>query len=189
MNYEACKTELEKRLKPSRFRHSCGVADTAAFLAERFGLDVEQARFAGLLHDCARDFPNDTMIAEAEKRGIAFGAVERTMPLLLHAPLGAFRVSEVYGIEDADIKQAIARHTVGGASMTPLDKVIYFADMMEPTRDYPGVEELRRAAREESLDAMTLAGLSQSILFVTKKGHLIHPDTVIARNEILLAQA
>ena len=47
MNYEACKTELEKRLKPSRFRHSCGVADTAAFLAERFGLDVEQARFAG----------------------------------------------------------------------------------------------------------------------------------------------
>lgn len=189
MNYEECKAELEKRLKRSRFLHSVGVADTAAFLAERFGLDVEKARLAGLLHDCAREFSNDDMISEAEKRGIAIGDVERFMPLLLHAPLGARRAEEIYGVKDADILRAIERHTVGASGMTPLDKVIYFADMMEPTRDYPGVEELRRAAREDSLDDMTLEGLSRSISFVVEKGHLIHPDTVIARNELLLMKA
>lgn len=188
MDYEEIERELSRRLKKSRYEHSLGVADTAAFLARRFGADEEKARLAGLLHDCAREFPNETLLAESDARGIEYGEVERAMPLLLHAPLGGFRAKEIYGVGDAEILRAIARHTVGGAAMAPLDKIIYFADMMEPTRDYPGVEELRRLAREASLDEMTLAGLTRSITFVLEKGHLIHPDTVLARNELLLAR-
>ena len=187
MEINRIERELSRRLKKSRYEHSLGVADTAAFLARRFGMDEEKARLAGLLHDCARAFPNEALRAEADARGILYGEVERTMPLLLHAPLGAHIAREVYGVEDADVLCAIARHTVGGAAMSPLDKIIYFADMMEPTRDYPGVEELRRLAREASLDEMTLAGLTRSIAFVLEKGHLIHPDTVLARNALLLA--
>ena len=84
------------------------------------------------------------------------------------------------------VEQAIWRHTVGGTGMTDLDKSIWVADMVEPGRDYPGVEELRRLAKTASLDDMVLEGLSQSIRFVVAKGHLIHPDTVLARNELLL---
>ena len=188
MNYEEMKAELQKRLKPGRFRHSLGVADTAVFLARRFGVDEEKARVAGLLHDCAREFPNDTLIEEAVRRGIAVEPLERSMPLLLHAYIGAERVKEIYGVEDAEICQAIYRHTVGGGNMTPLDKIIWYADMIEPNRDYPEVEHLRRLAREASLDEMVLVGLSESIVFVVRKGHLVHPATVQARNEILLAQ-
>ena len=36
------------------------------------------------------------------------------------------------------------------------------------------------------LDEMILTGLSESIIFVTQKNSLIHPNTVIARNELLL---
>ena len=164
MNYEEMKAELARRLKPGRFRHSLGVADTAAFLARRFGVDEEKARLAGLLHDCAREFPNDSMIAEAEKRGIEVELLERSMPLLLHA-------------------------YIGGSQMTPLDKIIWYADMIEPSRDYPEVEHLRQLAREASLDEMVLTGLSESIIFVVQKGHLVHPATVQARNEILLARS
>ena len=92
------------------------------------------------------------------------------------------------GVEDAAISQAIARHTVGGPEMTVLDKIIWYADMIEPGRDFPGVDELRELGRTASLDAMLLAGLSHSIVFVVEKGHLIHPATVLARNEILLNQ-
>ncbi len=187
MEFGEMKKALAARLKKSRYEHSLGVSETAAFLAGRFGVDPEQARLAGLLHDCARAIPNEKMRAEAEARGISFGEVERAMPLLLHAPLGAILAREEYGVGDEDILRAIARHTVGGAGMTALDKIIYFADMIEPTRDYPDVEELRRLSREDSLDGMTLAGLSRSIAFVLEKGHLIHPDTVLARNELLLA--
>lgn len=186
MTYEEMKELLKKSLKESRYIHSLGVADTAAFLAERFGVSVEKARIAGLLHDCAREFPNAEMEQEAAKRGISYGPVEKAMPLLLHGYIGSILISEKYQVSDGEISQAIYRHTVGGEHMTKLDKIIYFADMIEPSRDYPGLEELRRLSREASLDEMLLAGLSQSILFVTKKGHLIHTDTVIARNELIL---
>ena len=187
MTYDEMKELLKNSLKESRYIHSVGVADTAAFLAERFGVSVEKARIAGLLHDCAREFPNEEMDHEADKRGISYGPIEKTMPLLLHGYIGALLISEKYQVNDSEISQAIYRHTVGGEKMTKLDKIIYFADMIEPSRNYPGLEELRRLSREASLDEMLLAGLSQSILFVTKKGHLIHPDTVLARNELILA--
>ena len=186
MSYEAMEAELASRLKDSRFRHCLGVAETAVFLAHRFGDDEKRARVAGLLHDCAREYRNEDMLAEAQRRGIAIGEVERAMPLLLHAYIGARRVREIYHVDDAMVEQAIWRHTVGGTGMTDLDKIIWFADMVEPGRDYPGVEELRRLAKTASLDDMVLEGLSQSIRFVVAKGHLIHPDTVLARNELLL---
>ncbi len=186
MGYEEMRALLEKSLKPSRYQHSLGVAETAVLLAQRFGVNEEQARIAGLLHDCAREYRNEDLITEAEKRLIVVGDIERQMPLLLHAYVGSRLVTEKYGISDHAIEQAIWRHTVGGAKMTKLDKIIWFADMIEPNRDYPGVEELRSLAKTAALDDMVLAGLTQSIAFVLHKGGLIHPDTVIARNEILL---
>ena len=141
---------------------------------------------AGLLHDCARQYPNEQLAAEAERRGIRIGQVERAMPLLLHAYIGASLIREEYGIDDEEIARAVYRHTVGGSNMTVLDKIIYFADMIEPGRAYPEVEDLRRLSREAGLDEMVLEGLTQSIIFVAAKGHLLHPDTIAARNDILL---
>ncbi len=186
MNYEEMKIKLQSRLKPSRYEHSVGVAETAAFLAGRFNLDVEMARVAGLLHDCARQYTNEQLPGEAQRRGIAIGAVEREMPLLLHGYVGAQLIAEEYGVDSPEIAQAIYRHTVGGSQMTDLDKIVYFADMIEPHRDYPEVEELRRLSREASLNEMILEGMDQSIIFVVHKGHMLHPDTIAARNDILL---
>ena len=185
-NIEKWRDMLKSRLKPNRYEHSLGVAETAKFLAARFGLDEEKAYIAGLLHDCAREYENGALPAEARKRGIIIGEVEEHSPLLLHAYVGAKRLAEIYGVEDEEIAQAVWRHTVGGKNMTDLDKIIYFADMIEPGRSYPQVEELRRYAREKSLDEMTLKGFNESILFIVAKGELIHPATIQARNELLL---
>ena len=186
LSFAEMKDILKKRLKSSRYEHSLGVSDTAVFLAKRFGVDETKAKVAGLLHDCAREYANDELLAEAKKRGITVGAIEKARPLLLHAYVGAFRVRELYKVDDKTIEQAIWRHTVGGANMTDLDKIVWFADMIEPGRDYPEVARLRKLAQEAALDEMLLAGLSDSILFVVQQGNLVHPDTVIARNEILL---
>ncbi|BAL84027.1 putative metal-dependent phosphohydrolase [Selenomonas ruminantium subsp. lactilytica TAM6421] len=186
MSYEEMQQLLQKSLKPGRYEHSLGVAETAVFLARRFGVDEQKARVAGLLHDCAREFRNEDLISEAEKRLIVVEPLERRMPLLLHAYVGSRLVAEKYGVNDNDIEQAIWRHTVGGPQMTELDKIIWFADMIEPHRDYPEVEMLRGLARTAGLDEMLLVGLTESIAFVLRKGGLVHPATVNARNEILL---
>ena len=178
--------ELMSRLKKSRFAHSIGVADTAVRIADRFGVDREKTYVAGLLHDCAREFENEQLPLEAIKRRIPINEVELATPLLLHAPIGARMVTEIYGVDDPEIIQAIERHTVAARNMSPLDKIIYFADMIEPHREYPGVEELRRLSREASLDEMFFTGLEQTILFIVSKNAPLHPQTVDARNFLLL---
>ena len=187
-SYEEMRAILEQQLTPSRYRHSLGVADTAAMLARRFGMNEERARVAGLLHDCGRVYETSDLPLEARRRGIPIGKIESVMPLLLHAYIGAYLIYEVYGVNDAVIAQAIWRHTVGGANMTALDKIIYYADMIEPSRAYPEVEHLRELARTASLDEMMLVGLTESIIFVAQKGGLIHPDTITARNELILSR-
>lgn len=186
LSLDDMKKELEKRLKKSRYVHSLGVMETSVALAKRFGVDVEKAAVAGLLHDCGREYETENLVREAERWGISFSNIERTMPLLLHAYVGAARARELYGVEDGEILAAIYTHTVGGADMTDLQKIVWFADMIEPNRDYPGVDVLRECAREGALDEMVLEGLTQSIIFVAKKGRLLHPMTIRARNDILL---
>ena len=186
MTVDEMRRELQRRLKRSRFAHSIGVANTAVTLAKKFGVDENKAYVAGLLHDCAREFENDELPAQAEIRGIEVGEIERALPLLLHAYIGAKMISEVYGVDDDEISQAIYRHTVGAPNMTPLDKIIYFADMIEPNRNYPGVENLRALVENNSLDEILLTALSESIIFVVQKNSLVHPSTVAARNFLLL---
>ena len=186
MTIDEMRRELQRRLNKNRFAHSIGVANTAVKLAKRFGVDETKAYIAGLLHDCARELENDELPAQAEARGIAIGEVERAMPLLLHAYISAKMIQEIYGVDDAEISQAIYRHTVGARDMTKLDKIIYFADMIEPNRNYPGVEKLRALAETAELDEILLTAFSDTIAFVLQKKSLIHPDTVAARNFLLL---
>ena len=186
MTIDEMRRELQRRLKRGRFAHSIGVANTAVKLAKRFGVDETKAYVAGLLHDCARQFENDELPAQAEIRGIKIGDVERAMPLLLHPYIGALMIKEIYGVDDEEISQAIWRHTVGAENMTPLDKIIYFADMIEPNRNYPGVEKLRALAETAALDEILLTAFGETIAFVLQKNSLVHPDTVAARNFLLL---
>ena len=146
MTIDEMRRELQRRLNKNRFAHSIGVANTAVKLAKKFGADETKAYIAGLLHDCAREFENDQLPAEAAKRGIEIGEVEKTMPLLLHAYIGAKMVQEIYGVTDSEIIQAIYRHTVGARDMTPLDKIIYFADMIEPTTNCASSRKNLRAS-------------------------------------------
>lgn len=185
MNVEDMKRTLKSGLKESRYLHSLGVADTAVILAKKFNADTDKAYIAGLLHDAAREFKNEDLIDEAKKRNIAIGEVEAKMPLLLHANIGAVLVGEKYEVTDKDICRAIETHTVAGQNMTVLQKIIYFADMIEPNRDYPGVDELREFAKNHTLDEIMFKALSESILFVIEKKGLIHPATIVARNELI----
>ena len=168
MTVDEMRRELQRRLKKNRFAHSIGVANTAVKLAKKFGVDETKAYVAGLLHDCAREFENDELPAQAARRGI------KKM------------IKEIYGVDDAQISQAIYRHTVGARDMSALDKIIYFADMIEPNRNYPGVEKLRALAETDDLDEILLTAFGESIIFVVQKNSLVHPDTVAARNFLLL---
>ncbi len=138
---------LKKKLDPIRFEHTLGVAYTCQALAMRYEYDLHKAELAGLLHDCAKRFDNETMLLKCQKREIPMTDGELRDPSLLHAKLGAWYAREKYGIDDPEILTAIECHTTGKKSMTLLDKILYVADYIEPGR-YKASElpEMRKLA-------------------------------------------
>jgi hypothetical protein len=63
--------------------------------------------------------------------------------------------------------------------MTTLEKVIYLADYMEPSRDFEGVETLRALA-EKSLDAAVALGLEMTVREMDERALPVHPNTLKA---------
>ena len=142
--------KLESKLKPGRFVHSIGVEYTAANLAFLYGADVERARLAGLLHDCAKYIPTDEKLKRAKKYGIKISKCEKANPDLLHGKIGAYLAREKYGVEDEEILSAISYHTTGRPGMTLLEKIIFVADYIEPNRRI--IRELPEIRREAYTD-------------------------------------
>ncbi len=161
--------QLRADLKPARMEHTAYVLETAIALAARFGADAKQARLAALLHDCAKYLPEEQLLA--------FADTDPAMPPILHAPAGAVRAREIYGVNDEAVLSAIRLHTTGDANMTLLDKIIYLADMIEPSRAFEGVDEIRSAG---TVDDMMRLALSRSIWYIKEKGNPLHPATLRA---------
>lgn len=172
---------MERRLSAGRFRHVLGVAETADALARRHGVDVQKAWLAGILHDYARELPLEETRRLAERYGLLAVAAEPTVALL-HAPLGAVLLREEQGVTDQDVLQAVARHTTGSPGMTPLDKVVYLADFIEPGRAFPGVAEVRALAWQaltwQDLDGAVQEAMVRGIRFVESRGGKVDRRTL-----------
>ncbi len=168
--------KVKERLPEKRYNHVLGVMNTAVALAKVYGVSEEQARIAAILHDVAKYADRDWMRGIIEK--------ENMDPLLLdyhhelwHAPVGAYLAAYEFGVADQEILDAIRYHTTGRAAMTDLEKIVYIADMIEPSRKFPGVERLR-AMKNDGLDQLMEASIRQSIEFLTSKNQPVYPDSL-----------
>lgn len=187
MEIEKMKQLLEKSLAPKRYKHSINVYLTALALGREHNLPLEKIAVSALLHDCGREVPTKESVAKAEQLGLTVDEVERNQPILLHAKLGVYYAKEKYGVTDKEILDGILYHTTGTAGMSELAKVVFLADMVEPGRDFPGVEELRKLARK-NLDKAMLKAYSNTIEYLLAGGQLIHPHCIDGYNELLLAE-
>ena len=84
-------------------------------------------------------------------------------------------------VTDEEVLSAVKWHTTGRAGMTMLEKIVYLADYIEPSRDFDGVEKLRRLAFE-NIDKAVLYGLQTSIEHIIENKSLIDTDSVGAYN-------
>ena len=169
-------------LKYKRIPHVLGTEQEAIRLAERYGGDVEKARVAALLHDCTKKLDMEEQLALCRHYGIELDELEQKALKLLHAKTGAAIARDVFGV-DEEIYHAIWWHTTGHANMTLLEKIIYLADYIEPSRDFPGVDKLRKVCYED-LDKGLLLGLDMSIQEMTEMGNPVHRATVEARDAL-----
>lgn len=184
MTIDEMQEKLKDNLLEKRYNHSIGVMKTAVSLAKRYGVDEEKAAIAGLLHDCAKNFSKDDMIALCAEYGICLDSIMKKSTGLIHGFLGAEVAKREYGVCDEQIYDAIYFHTVGKPDMNLLTQIIYIADGIEPLRHYDGVDRIRELA-EEDLDRALVLQIDYTIKSVLSRGGLLHTNTVDTRNYYL----
>ena len=168
-------------LDQRRVPHVLGTEAEAAKLALRWGADEEEARRAALLHDCTKRLNRKEHLALCRQYEIPLDDQERKAGgKLLHAKTGAALARDLFGVSD-EIYNAIYWHTTGKADMTLLEKVIYLADYIEPTRNFGALKELRALAYED-LDRALLRGFTIAVEDLSQKGMVLHPNSVRARD-------
>ena len=154
-NFPKLEKKLKKYMDEERFIHTQGVMYTACALAMCHNADMNQARLAGLLHDCAKCIPNSKKLKICQRENIPVSAAEEASPDLLHAKLGVYISKEKYGVTDREVRQAVRYHTTGRPEMTLLEKIIYIADYIEPGRDKaPNLPTVRRLAFQDLDETM-----------------------------------
>ena len=170
--------DSQQYLNPRRIPHVEGCEREARKLAERWGEDPDTAAEAGILHDITKKLVLDEQLILCQKYGIINDTLENTSTKLLHGKTGAALARERYGVSD-EVYEAIRWHTTGKPGMTLLEKIVYLADYIEPTRDFDGLDELRALAYSD-LDAALALGLRMTLEELKEKGIAAHRNTVDA---------
>jgi nicotinate-nucleotide adenylyltransferase len=162
-------------LKENRRKHVLGCRDTAAQLAQRWGVNVEDAARAGMLHDITKALDGPLQLTLCSEYGTILSDFSKRYPKTLHALTGALVAEKIFG-EKETVVEAIRSHTTGKGNMNLLEMIIYVADYMEPNRAFPGVERLRQLAFSDLEGALKL-GLEFTLEHLKSQGAEVSPET------------
>ena len=180
LSFETMERKLQSALSLPRYIHTMGVVKTAVKMAKKWGVDVDEARVAALLHDCAKDYPEEMKRRFCKEFHVPLDDTMKECIDLCHGPLGAEVAKREYGVTDEAVCDAIRYHTTGRPGMSDLEKIIFIADYIEPNRKpFAGLEEGRALAYED-LDLAMEQILKDTIDYVKERKRPLHHLSVEA---------
>lgn len=162
---------IARQESDERLRHTLRVEELAVELARFWHVPEDQARIAALLHDIAKDIPQDQLACMARKSEdpLVHDMSSTPASVVLHAPVGSLIARDVFGVTDVRILRAIAFHTTGDPDMDDLAKITFLADYCEAGQHFDGVKEVRRLLYRDLDRAMAVA-LRQVLAYVARHG-------------------
>jgi predicted HD superfamily hydrolase involved in NAD metabolism len=168
---------------PRTAEHSRQVAETAAALAEKFGLDPVLAAQAGWLHDTSAVFPNRERLAVAQQLNLEILPEEARLPLLLHQKISVEIARQIFDIDDPAVLGAIGCHTTLRASPTRLDLLLFVADKLAWDQNgQPPYTGALQEALSRSLEEA--AWIYQEYLLNSGKLEVVHPWMQTSNQEL-----
>lgn len=184
--------EYKKLLKTlqgeRRFNHSVNVSIQCEQLATRYRYDVIKAKIAGLLHDITKEMPISNQLEILKQNNIRCDNIQLLNTGLIHPVSGCVYIQQRLNIHDLDIINAIRYHTTGRENMSLLEKIVCVADHISPERRHPEVYKVREMAFK-NLDMAVIEKLKTAMHNNLNKSAIIHPDTILAYNYILMGRA
>ncbi len=181
--YKHVQSHVERVLDGRRLSHTFGVVQTAVVLARIHGVQADQVALAAVIHDCAKPL-NSGQLQEVLRENPRYESQEdAAFPHILHGPAAAILASREMGVSDPEVLEAVAYHPTGKSGASPVLLVLMAADYCEPTRDFPGVEAIRRLVRGD-LEAGVVAVLENKIGHVRRRGGRVHPRALEMLGEL-----
>jgi predicted HD superfamily hydrolase involved in NAD metabolism len=176
---------LSKHVPESRMKHVLRVEQMAVDLAHQHGVVPDRAAEAGLMHDLAKYFKPQKLLEMARQEGLPIDPVDEANPHLLHADVGAIVARDEFGVQDQEILEAIADHTLGRPGMGSLSCIVFLADSLEPGRgDTPELNALRQVSQQNLRQAVWLT-CDYTFKYLIETRRLIHPRALATRNWFL----
>ena len=186
MEYKEIENDVKSVLSEYRYIHSLGVAKKAVELAKIYGVQEEIAKKVGIAHDIAKEMTDEEMIEYAKANNIRIDEIETVKPSLLHGKIGADIAAKKFGFTQ-DMVNAIKWHTTGRKNMSMLEKIIYVADKTEENRKGTRFNlEKSRELSIQNIDKALIFLMNEFITYNVINEWLIHPETINARNDLLL---
>ncbi|MGF1458192.1 MAG: bis(5'-nucleosyl)-tetraphosphatase (symmetrical) YqeK [Leptolyngbyaceae cyanobacterium] len=179
---------LQTAVPEARLQHILRVEDMAIALAEHHAVDIAASQQAALMHDLAKCFSPDKLRAVAAAEGWELHPVEKAMPHLLHAPVGAIVARDRFGVRNDVVLRAIAAHTTGSPDLDGVGAIVYLADALEPGRgEDPQLQQLRQLSYVDLWGAVYETCVF-SLQHLLKSKRLIHPRTILTHNRFMSAR-
>lgn len=169
---EEARALAEKELSPRRFDHCIRVAEMAEELSNAFAVDTEKCVLAALLHDYVKEWSIESLLEAGRVYEIDCYSMKH--PALLHAPVAACLLKDQGLIEDPEVLEAIACHTIGAPGMGTVAQVVYIADYLEAGRPYRKDKEIKES-QARGLTAMALYVCAQKLSFMIRREAFVHP--------------
>lgn len=184
---QSIERDLVVQLSAKRAHHTISVANESRRLAKLHNENEDKAYIAGLLHDIAKEFPDDKMVFLLSEKGYPTNKYDDIN--LNHALASRIIADEVYGIEDEDILYAIENHTFGRVGMTKLEMIVSIADVIEPLRKFKGqfkenIDKVRELAETSILNAYIFK-LESLIGDFNRLGKTVDQNTILIYEELL----
>lgn len=187
--YKEMKAEVKTRVSLRRYEHIVNVAKTAKWLGETYGVDPKLCRLAGVLHDWDKGLTLEQEAEKARELGldeVIDEMVIKDMPQLLHGPTAAVELGVRFPDMPTEVLHAIYVHTTACVDMSDLDMILYVADAIEPTRNYPELEELRAMVGNVTLFELYSTVYRLWTVGLVSDNRLLHPDTIDIYNQNVL---
>ena len=178
LSFDEIQHRVSQWMGKKRFKHTLGVVESATQLAKLYNVDVEKARLAALLHDCAKEMPLKEMQDLVKENNYKADEELLANGNLLHGLAGMIRAKLEFSITDSEVLEAIRVHTTGKVGMSTLDKVIFLADYIEPNRrEIPGLSKIRQIVFQNIDQAICLSS-ERTIRYLEDNGNKIDPMTI-----------
>lgn len=175
MSREALLEKVQSVMSEKRFNHVLGVEKAAINLAELYKCDKEKAGLAGLIHDYAKELPDQDFLDLIDKYQLD-PELKKWGNNVWHGLVGIYKIQEDLGITDSEILRSIEIHTVGASEMSLLDKIVYVADYIEHNRNFPLVQEARVIA-QQNLDKAVAFETVHTVEHLAHQALPIFPQT------------